>query len=59
VAEGASATRADAREALRRIVDVAELAVQSFREAAQPRNLVPPEQLIETLDSLIGSVFQG
>ena len=53
VAEGASATRADAREALRRIVDVAELAVQSFREAAQPRNMVPPEQLIETLDSLM------
>jgi hypothetical protein len=53
VSESESATRADAREALHRIVDVAELAVQSARGAMKPGNLAPPAQLIETLDSLM------
>lgn len=52
VTEGESPSRVDAREALRRIVDAAELTVQSFREAVQPVNVAPLEQLIETLDSL-------
>lgn len=47
-----TATRADAKEAVNSIVDAAEVAVHTLREALHPGSLVPPEQLIETLDSL-------
>ena len=47
-----SATRTDAKEAVSGIIEAAELAVQTLREALHPANFVPQEQLIETLDSL-------
>jgi len=52
VKAGESVTHADAKEAVSGIVEAAELAVQTLREALHPANFVPQEQLIETLDSL-------
>ncbi|ASV35757.1 hypothetical protein CI807_06045 [Pseudomonas sp. NS1(2017)] len=49
---GESVTQADAKEAVSGIIEAAELAVQTLREALHPANFVPQEQLIETLDSL-------
>lgn len=42
-----------AREAVARIIETAELAVQSLRVALDPENEATQDQLIETLDSLV------
>lgn len=52
VKDGESATRVDAQAAISRITDAAELAVQTFRSLLGPGDVMPSEQLIETLDSL-------
>ena len=51
--EVTTSTLPEAKDAVCLIVEDAELAVQSLREALDPENKAPHDQLIETLDSLV------